>query len=127
MARSDDGPFKKGTKVIATEDLRGVPEGTQGKVGLINGLTWIRYWVFFENGVSLGSLDESKLVKADGWDQYQLDRAKSAEEAESDAKAPAAAAATVVEEKPADDKPQIPAHLLERAKKAKERKAAAAG
>ena len=131
MARRDDGPYKKGAKVIATEDLRGVPEGSRGKVGLINGLTWTRYWVFFENGVSLGSLDGSKLVAADGWEQYKIDRVKAAETAAIDAeaaeKAEAEAKAKAADEKPAEAKSQIPAHLLERAKKAKEKKAAAGG
>ena len=57
-----DGELNKGTKVVATTELRGVPEGTKGKVTVKNGLRWIRYWVRFENGVALGSLDRSVLA-----------------------------------------------------------------
>ncbi|WP_426573260.1 hypothetical protein [Aquihabitans sp. McL0605] len=52
----------KGAKVVATAELRDVPEGTAGKVILVNGLTWIRYWVRFENGVVLGSVSRDKLA-----------------------------------------------------------------
>jgi len=66
--------FRKNEVVIATEDLRGVPEGTQGKVKLINGVDWIRYWVFFDNGVDLGSVDGERLVRPQHWRQFKLDR-----------------------------------------------------
>lgn len=49
--------LSKGDKVVATRALRGVPEGTRGKVQVVNGLTWMRYWVQFDNGVWLGSID----------------------------------------------------------------------
>ena len=54
--------LRKGAKVTATTDLRGVPEGTTGKVMMVAGLTWIRYWVRFDNGVSLGSISRDKLA-----------------------------------------------------------------
>jgi hypothetical protein len=54
--------LRKGTKVVATADLRDVPEGTKGKVILVDGFTWIRYWVRFDNGVALGSIPRSKLA-----------------------------------------------------------------
>lgn len=54
--------LRKGAKVIATDDLRGVPEGTPGKVMMVSGLSWIRYWVRFDNGVSLGSIRREKLA-----------------------------------------------------------------
>ena len=38
-----DTPFKKNDSVKATLDLPGVPEGTQGKIKVINGFTWERY------------------------------------------------------------------------------------
>ena len=31
--------FRKGDKVVAREDLRDVPEGTEGKVSMVVGLT----------------------------------------------------------------------------------------
>lgn len=74
--------FRKNEVVIATEDLRGVPEGTTGKVKLINGVDWIRYWVFFDNGVQLGSVDGSRLVRPQHWRQFKIDREQRLLEAE---------------------------------------------
>jgi len=54
--------LRKGTKVVATTDLRDVPEGTAGKVTMVTGLTWIRYWVRFDNGVALGTISRDKLA-----------------------------------------------------------------
>lgn len=61
-------------RVKAAIDLRGVPEGTEGRVMLSNGLDWIRYWVSFDNGVDMGSLGRDKLVRVDEWDQHLIDR-----------------------------------------------------
>ena len=121
---SFDTPFRKGDRVRATEDLAGVPAGTSGKVKLVNGLTWIRYWVFFDNGTDLGSIDQKALVRAKQWDDYQRHR----EEAAAAASAAAAAAqaapvvAVVTEEAPPKAASRVPAHLLERAKKQREAK-----
>ena len=60
--------------VVAATDLKGVPEGTSGKVMLSNGLDWVRYWVKFENGVEMGSLHRNKLVSAEDWDLYLDER-----------------------------------------------------
>ena len=56
-------------KVVAAVDLPGVPAGTPGKVILKNGFRWIRYRVYFENGLDIGSLDRSQLVLRKEWDQ----------------------------------------------------------
>lgn len=69
-------PFRKNDAVVATVDLRGVPAGTRGKVKLINGFDWLRYWVFFDNGVDLGSIDQAELVRPQHWKQFQIDREK---------------------------------------------------
>lgn len=129
-------PFRKNETVVATEDLPGVPEGTLGKVKLINGFDWVRYWVFFENGVDHGSLDGDALVRPQHWRQFQRDREQRALEAEEAAfralttKAdPAAAAATTTAaaDAPASDDPNaairamVPEHLLEKAKAARAR------
>lgn len=66
MATTAADLLRKGAKVTATTDLRGVPEGTGGKVIMQSGLSWQRYWVRFDNGVSLGSLSRNQLAtKAD--------------------------------------------------------------
>ena len=62
--------LRKGTKVIARTSLRDVPEGTKGKVTMVTGLTWIRYWVRFENGVSLGTIDRKRLATPEQWARF---------------------------------------------------------
>lgn len=69
-------------RVKAAVDLRDVPEGTEGRVILSNGLDWIRYWVHFDNGIEMGSLGRDKLVRVAEWDQYLIDREQAAELAE---------------------------------------------
>ncbi len=59
--------LRKGAKVVARTALRDVPEGTTGKVTMVTGLTWIRYWVRFDNGVSLGTIDRKRLATPDQW------------------------------------------------------------
>jgi hypothetical protein len=65
--RKDD-QLRRHEKVVAAEDLPGVPRGTRGKVTLVNGFAWIRYRVYFENGEDVGSLDRSQLVPAKEWE-----------------------------------------------------------
>lgn len=64
MPSDDDGAFKRHQKVVATQDLPGVPSGTPGRVIFTNGLTWVRYRVKFDNGVELGLLDAKYLAPA---------------------------------------------------------------
>ena len=68
-AGSDD-ILKKKAAVIARKDLRDVPEGTKGKVVLVNGLSWIRYWVRFENGISMGSVNRANLATPAEWQRH---------------------------------------------------------
>ena len=69
MAKRDDSPtiLRKGDKVVLTTDLREVPEGTEGKVILVVGLDWIRYWVSFANGVAVGSVNRKHLATPAEW------------------------------------------------------------
>ena len=122
--------MRKGDRVVATVDLPGVPEGSTGKVKLTNGLfrpgSWMRYWVFFDNGVQLGSIGGDKLVHADRWEEYQVERARRAEEGAAEAASSAerkAAAATNGDGGEAGGgdaaggaASRVPAHLLERSK-----------
>ena len=64
----DDGRLRRHENVVAATDLPHVPTGTKGKVQLVNGLSWIRYWVRFENGEQLGQLNRDDLVRLDDWD-----------------------------------------------------------
>ncbi len=72
MAKTDTASrdLRKGAKVVARTALRDVPEGTTGKVILVAGLTWIRYWVRFDNGISLGTVDRKVLATPEEWQRF---------------------------------------------------------
>ena len=122
--------LSKKSRVVAARDLVGVPEGTSGRIELVNGLTWIRYWVQFDNGVWVGSVDADAVVAEDDWEDHLERRAaaqaRAAEEASRPAAetAPAAAAADAAPADAATSK--IPAALLARSQAAREKKKAAA-
>lgn len=59
--------LKRKSKVVAAVELPGVPAGTTGTVILVDGIRWIRYWVRFDNGVELGSIDGSQLSTMKDW------------------------------------------------------------
>ena len=126
-----DRPFTRNEIVMATEDLPGVPARTTGKVKVVNGVTWRRYWVFFENGVHLGSLDSHELVRPEDWDHFLAARAER-EAAVAAAAAAAAAGAAAGDDTAAaagaeDDSPNarlramVPEYLLERSASARAR------
>ena len=50
-----------GDRVRTTQEVHGVPVGTEGKVILANGFSWQRYRVLFENGAEVGDLDHRHL------------------------------------------------------------------
>jgi len=72
VAKRDDAPeiLRKGDRVICAAELREVPEGTPGKVVLVVGLSWIRYWVSFENGVAVGSINRKHLATPAQWQRH---------------------------------------------------------
>lgn len=74
VAKRGDAPeiLRKGDKVVCATELREVPEGTEGKVVLSVGLSWIRYWVSFANGVAVGSVNRKDLVTPSEW-AYRLE------------------------------------------------------
>lgn len=124
-------PFRRNEVVSATLDLPGVPEGTKGKVKMVNGFEWRRYWVFFDNGVELGSLDSNDLVRPMFWDDFFEQRAQAeakaasaaeaAENADEGASAGADAAAGDSNDPLAAIRALVPAHLLERSASARTR------
>ncbi len=129
-----DTPFKKNEIVKATLDLPGVPEGTVGKIKVINGFSWTRYWVFFDNGVDLGQLDTNDLVRPDHWDDFFEQKELAEERAKKAAQAAAngvvaadagggadAAAAADPNDPLARIRALVPAHLLERSAAARTR------
>ena len=126
MAETVEKPFKIGERVILTTDDRGITEGTPGRVKVADGITWSRYWVEFDDGQWLGSVTGSKLVRARNWEDFKRRRAKEAacpavEAAPAETSAEAAAGDGAAAGGPAS---KIPAHLLERSRRARERKAA---
>src|SRR6188768_1411576 len=80
MAPKTEKPLKKRDRVVATVPLRDVPEGTAGRIRLVNGLgPWIRLWVQFDNGVWLGSITRELMVREADWPDFQVRRAEEAE------------------------------------------------
>ena len=86
MPKDDTLPhnLRKKEIVKAAINLRGVPEGTMGRVILSSGLDWVRYWVAFDNGVEIGSLHRDKLVREAEWAAYLVQRERSQEIAEAE-------------------------------------------
>ena len=109
-------------KVVANIDLPGVAAGTRGKVLQKTGLTWIRYRVRFDNGVEHGLLDGRHITRPK--DFVPLDQRTAVAEAAPSANGDAGGAAPEDDggaSAGADNPYGVPAHLLERAKKARER------
>ncbi len=127
-----DTPFRKGENVLTTRDLRGAPEGTVGRIKLMNGLSdynggepWFRYWVRFEDGTLLGQVSHEDLVRPSQvgeWHERVEAQARAAEDAANAASSPAEASADGA---PASGESGvaalIPSALLERSRAAKAR------
>ena len=56
-------PLRRKDRVVAAVDLPGIPAGTTGKVTMVAGFDWIRYWVRWDNGVQRGSMNRKHLVR----------------------------------------------------------------
>jgi hypothetical protein len=90
---------------------------------VVSGVTWLRYRVLFENGVEHGLLDGRHIVRPKAF--VPLDQ-RVEEEVGAAASDDGAAAAGDGDVAAASDNPYgVPAHLIERSKKARERLAAA--
>lgn len=86
--------LKPHTKVRSVIDLPKVPKYTDGKVQLANGLSWIRYWVQFDNGEVIGHVSHGDIVPVKFWGQHlELERKAEADAANAEARASAAAEA----------------------------------
>ena len=110
--------IRAGAKVCATTDLPGVPQGTNGKVAMSNGITWKRYWVRFENGELLSYVDHDKIVLRRAWDQFFLEQEAAAAAVE---RTSAAGPGTSGGGEAADNAFGVPQYLLDRTKSALER------
>jgi hypothetical protein len=122
MSRIASIELHRHDKVRANVDLPGVPAGTPGKVLVVSGVTWRRYRVLFANGIEAGLLDGRHLVRPR--DFIPLDERVEEAVVAGDAAA-ADGAADEGEAVAADNAFGVPAHLIERSKKARERLAAA--
>jgi hypothetical protein len=117
--------LQPGTAVVSKASMRGVPSGTEGKVIHVQGLAWTRYWVLFDNGVRMGTLDRSRIATPEEWQKIlsgpDPEEAKALVLAEAGAAAPSAVAGAAPELASVGG---VPGHLLERSRKARERWAA---
>jgi hypothetical protein len=121
--------FKRGETVKTLDALPRVPQGTTGRVYLVDGFTWTRYRVLFANGEDVGSVDGSMLARPKDYEAALVRREQSAEaelaavSAEADGDGESAGAGD------GGDKTVngvvVPASLLARSKRARERLSAA--
>ncbi len=126
--RTDDSP-RVGDWVVAVEPVGDIPEGTRGRIKVVDGFGWVRYWVAWETGEWTGSVDSASVVRTDHLEQWRAER----EAAQAAAQATQAASASG----PADGNGdggagaagaapgggRVPEHLLERSRQARARKA----
>jgi len=120
--------FRRGETVKTLDPLPGVPQGTQGRVYLVDGFTWTRYRVLFANGIDVGSLDGSALARPRDY-EAALERREAAGQAVEAAAAAADAGGEEAGGGGADKTVNgvvVPALLLDRSKRARERLAAPA-
>jgi hypothetical protein len=127
--RASPHEFKRNEAVRNLDDLPGVPTGTRGRVYLVEGFTWTRYRVLFDNGADIGSLDGSVLARPRDF-EAALERRRRAAEPEvaaaaSEGAEDAGAAAPEAGEEKTVNGVAVPAHLLDRSKRARDRLAAA--
>jgi len=123
-------PLKRGQKVRLIDDIPGHKAGSEGKVAIANGVTWIRYWVRFIDGSSVGHIDHSALVRSKDYDRFLHAREVEAHAAElrgtetseeSDISADAGSAAATGGGGATVNGVAIPQLLLDRAKAARSR------
>lgn len=74
--RKDQVRFKVRQKVVNRVDLPGVPAGTLGRVVMVNGLSWIRYRVVFDNGADVAFVEAEQLVTPEQWRAIQAHEAR---------------------------------------------------
>lgn len=127
MAKRAPDVFKRGETVKTLVDLPAVPQGTQGRVYLVDGITWTRYRVLFANGVDIGSLDGSVLARPRDYEAALARRAQAAaaETAAVEAEAGGEAAAAGGTGDKTVNGVVVPALLLDRSRRARERLSAA--
>ena len=126
MSKTVATEFRRNERVRTLDDLPGVPQGTEGQVLLVDGFTWTRYRVAFDNGYDLGSIDGSHLSRPKEYERaLQLrESGPSTAVAETNGAGDGAAAEAAGESKVVNGV-SVPGHLLERSRRARERLSAA--
>jgi hypothetical protein len=120
--------FRRGETVRTLDALPGVPQGTAGRVYLVDGFAWTRYRVLFDNGVDVGSLDGTSLARRKDYEAARARReqaAAAAEVAVGDAGDDGEVAAAGGGGDKTVNGVVVPAMLLDRSKRARERLTAA--
>jgi hypothetical protein len=59
-----DTEFTRKDRVVAAENVAGIPAGTPGTVIQVTGLSWIRYRVRFDDGSERNLIDGRYLTRA---------------------------------------------------------------
>jgi hypothetical protein len=119
--------FRRGETVKTLDPLPGVPQGTQGRVYLVDGFTWTRYRVLFANGIDVGSIDGTALARPRDY-SAALERREAAAHAQEEAAVAAESGDEAAAGGGADKTVNgvvVPALLLDRSKRARERLSAA--
>ena len=129
MAKAALDGFRRNEWVRNLDDLPRVPAGTKGRVYLVEGFSWTRYRVLFDNGVDIGSLDGAVLARPRDFGSA-LERREQVAAAAAEAVAEEADAAADEDAAPGGEGKtvngvSVPEHLLDRSKRARERLAAA--
>jgi hypothetical protein len=114
--------LRRGDKIIAVKAIGRTPEGAKGRIQVVDGFKWTRYWVLWDTGEWTGSVDAGSVVAASRYEAYKHDQAEAAART---AAAPAPAALAAAAPAAEGGGSGIPQHLLERSRLARERKAAA--
>jgi hypothetical protein len=118
--------FRRNERVKTLDELPGVPLGTEGRVLLVDGFTWTRYRVTFDNGYDLGSIDGSHLSRPREFEAALAQReAASLEVAEVAGADDGGGVAAATGEGKVVNGVSVPDHLLDRSKRARERLTAA--
>jgi hypothetical protein len=128
MAKATLDGFRRNEWVRNLDDLPRVPAGTKGRVYLVEGFSWTRYRVLFDNGVDIGSLDAAVLARPRDFGsalERREQAAAAAEAAAEEAEVSAEEGAAPGGEGKTVNGVSVPAHLLDRSKRARERLAAA--
>jgi hypothetical protein len=119
--RPDTDDLRRRDRIIAVRTIKDIPEGTKGTVKAVVGQAWTRYFVKWDTGEWMGTVDGSTIVREDRLDAYHERQAELAQRSQQTVAevAPSAALSGA-------SGGQVPDHLLERSRQARARAAAKA-